>query len=245
MSYLDKVTTGPVCRPRRTLVYGCHGDGKSTWASKWPNALFLPTEDGTNDLNVARLPLFRSSIELINAINEVADSDFGTIVIDSIDWLEKLISEDLVRENFKTGYGQGPIEQARRIGVVLSSLERCTSSGKHVVLIGHAHQTTVTTPHGDAYTQWAPRLSKHSAAVVSEWADEMVFTRQVVGSKVKEVGLRELRVAVDTGERVLYTEGSTAFQGKHRHPSLKPQYKLSDVSSYLSDLGVNNNGSQS
>jgi hypothetical protein len=238
VSFLDKIITGPVKHPRRTLVYGCHGDGKSTWASKWDKPLFLPTEDGTNDLEVDRLPLFKSSLDLVQAIGEVAGSDYETVVLDSIDWLEKLISEDLVRENFKTGYGQGAIEQARRIGIVLTALEGCLAAGKHVVLIGHAHQTTVTTPHGDAYTQWAPRLSKHSAAVVSEWVDEMVFTRQVVRSKVKEVGLRELRVAVDTGDRVLYTEGSTAFQAKHRHPNLKPQYNLSDVSSYLTDLGV-------
>lgn len=241
MSILGTVTSGRVAKPRKTLIYGCHGDGKSTWASKWPKPLFLPTEDGTGDLDVTRTKLLKSPVEVVEVINEllaIEDSPYETVVIDSIDWLEKQIGEALHAEEFKTGYGQGAIETARRIGVVLKCLDRLIEKGIHVILIGHAEQRTFTTPHGDAFTQYAPRLTKHSAAVCSEWVDELVFSRQVVKSKVKEVGMKEIRLAVDTGQRVLYTEGSTAFQAKHRAQGLKPNYDLSDVSSYLSDLGL-------
>jgi hypothetical protein len=33
MTMLDKITTGPVRRPRRTLIYGTHGIGKSTFGA--------------------------------------------------------------------------------------------------------------------------------------------------------------------------------------------------------------------
>lgn len=236
MSFTDKLTRGVKVGARRTFVYGSHGDGKSTWASRWPDPVFICTEDGTNDLDVARTEVLRSSADVVSTVREAAGSDFSTIVLDSIDWAEKLVAEDLAAEDFQTGYGQGVVEQARRIGIILDALNSCISAGKDVVIIGHASQTTVTTPFGDAYTQYHPRLSRHSCAVVSEWCDELLFTRQVVGAKQKEVGLKKINVAVDSKKRILYTEGSAAFVAKHRSVGLAAQYDLSDIGSYLNDL---------
>ena len=239
MSFSDKLTKGIKAGPRRTFLYGSHGIGKSTWASKWPNPVFICTEDGTDDLDVTRTGVLESSLEIVSTIKEAAQSEFSTIVLDSIDWTEKLIAEDLVAEDFQTGYGQGVIEQARRIGIVLGALGECVSAGKDVVLLGHATTTTVTTPFGDGYTQYHPRLSRHSCAVVSEWCDELLFARQVVSSKQKEIGLKKVNVAVDAKKRVLYTEGSAAFVAKHRAAKLAAQYDLSDFGSYYNDLRGN------
>lgn len=239
MSFLATATTGIIHKPRRTFIYGSHGDGKSTWASRWPRPIFLPTEDGSNDLDVTRTSVLRNCDEIVQAVGEVEQSeDFDTLVLDSIDWAEKMVAEQLHAEDFKTGYGQGPIEQARRVGIILSRLDRVVGSGKNVVVIGHCEQRTVTTPAGEAWTQYAPRLTKHTSAVVSEWADEVLFTRQKVVTVTKEVGLREIRVGKDTGKRVLYTQGSTAWQAKHRHQNVKPEYDLNEVDEYLTDIGV-------
>ena len=55
MSILEKVKRGKVAKPRRICVYGSHGVGKTTWASRFPDALVIATEDGSGDIDVARL----------------------------------------------------------------------------------------------------------------------------------------------------------------------------------------------
>ena len=236
MSFLDNTTTGPQLRCRRTFLYGTHGVGKSTWASGWESPIFLPTENGCGDLDVTRTRLLESAKEVVEAITEVRSSDFKTLVLDSIDWTEKLIQRDLDKENFQDAFGRGAVEVNRRVSSILRLLDTVVAAGKHVVLIGHAEIKTVTRPDGTSWSAYQPKLTKHACASVCEWADELLFAQTVVLTQNKQVGLKQVSVGVDTGERVLYTEGTPAFQAKHRKVGLKPSYNLSEVSSYLNDI---------
>jgi hypothetical protein len=236
MSFLDSVTTGPQKRPRRTFLYGTHGVGKTTWAAGWKNAIFLPTENGCGDLDVTRTRLLTTAKEVVDAITEVRESDYETLVLDSIDWTEKLVQRDLDRENFQDAFGRGAVEVNRRVSSILRLLDTVIAAGKNVVLIGHAEVKTVTRPDGTSWSAYQPKLTKHAGASVCEWADELLFAQTVVLTQNKQIGLKQVSVGVDTGERVLYTEGTPAYQAKHRKIGLKPSYKLSDVSSYLNDI---------
>ncbi len=236
MSFLDSTTTGPQKRPRRTFLYGTHGVGKTTWAAGWENAIFLPTENGCGDLDVTRTRLLTTAKEVVDAITEVRSSDFKTLVLDSIDWTEKLVQRDLDKENFQDAFGRGAVEINRRVSSILRLLDTVIAAGKNVVLIGHAEIKTVTRPDGTSWSAYQPKLTKHAGASVCEWADELLFAQTVVLTQNKQIGLKQVSVGVDTGDRVLYTEGTPAYQAKHRKIGLKPSYKLSDVSSYLNDI---------
>ena len=236
MSFLDSTTTGPQKRPRRTFLYGTHGVGKTTWAAGWENAIFLPTENGCGDLDVTRTRLLTTAKEVVDAITEVRSSDFKTLVLDSIDWTEKLVQRDLDKENFQDAFGRGAVEINRRVSSILRLLDTVIAAGKNVVLIGHAEIKTVTRPDGTSWSAYQPKLTKHAGASVCEWADELLFAQTVVLTQNKQIGLKQVSVGVDTGYRVLYTEGTPAYQAKHRKIGLKPSYKLSDVSSYLNDI---------
>ena len=50
------VTSGVQAAPVKTVLYGPEGIGKSTFASHFPDPVFIDTEGGTKRLNVARLP---------------------------------------------------------------------------------------------------------------------------------------------------------------------------------------------
>ncbi len=236
MSFLENTTTGPQSRPRRTFLYGTHGVGKSTWAAGWDSPIFLPTENGCGDLDVTRTRLLESAKEVVDAITEVRSSDFKTLVLDSIDWTEKLVQRDLDKENFQDAFGRGAVEVNRRVSAILRLLDTVISAGKDVVLIGHSEIKTVTRPDGTSWSAYQPKLTKHACASVCEWADELLFAQVVVRTQNKQVGLKQVSVGVDTGERVLYTEGTPAYQAKHRKIGLKPSYELSDVTSYLNDI---------
>ena len=236
MSILEELTTGPVSKSRKTLLYGPHGIGKSTWASKWPNPVFVCTEDGSKDLDVTRTKLLTETTQVAQAIKEIHGSKFDTLVLDSVDWLEKLIQRDLDKEGFQDAFGRGTVEINRRVGSILRMLDEVVKAGKHVVILGHAEIKTVTRPDGASWSQYTPKLTKQAVASVSEWVDELLFANNVIRTQNKEVGFKSVAVGIDSGKRIVYTEGSATFQAKHRKASLKPFYELADVSTYLSDL---------
>ena len=46
MSLLQSIETGRSHRPRRVMLYGVHGIGKSTFGASAPQPVFIQTEDG-------------------------------------------------------------------------------------------------------------------------------------------------------------------------------------------------------
>lgn len=81
------------------LLYGSPKIGKSTFASRFPGALFLPTEPGLNHLEVFQAPAdgsgIRSWTQFREILTEVARGGhpFRTLVLDTADNAYKLCSE--------------------------------------------------------------------------------------------------------------------------------------------------------
>jgi len=232
MSYLDHLQSGIKQTKRRTLIYGLHGVGKTTWASEWPKPILLPTEDGFSHVDVTTGPILTSATNLITAINQVSESEFQTVIVDSIDWTEQIIQEELDNTGFDQSWGKGQIEVAKRMRAILKALDSCRANGKHVILIGHAEAKTVDRPDGLSYQTYAVKLGKHCSRVVSEWCDEMLFCQRDYLVRSQENG--KVGVGVDKGTRSIYTVGTPSFEAKNRIPNLPERFDLSDVDSYLS-----------
>ena len=60
-----QVIRGRQAKPRRVLLYGQEGVGKSTWAAASPKPIFLDFEDGLNDLDVDKSPRIGSYDECL------------------------------------------------------------------------------------------------------------------------------------------------------------------------------------
>jgi hypothetical protein len=173
MSILEKVQRGKVAKPRRICVYGSHGVGKTTWASRFPDALVIATEDGSGDIDVARLSV-DSALEVLQAANEASTSEFKTIIIDSIDWFEKFVEDALHAEGFQQDFGKGTVEVARRIGKLFEQLDLCIANGKTVILIAHEETKKVESVSGASWDRVQPKLSKKACGRLLEWADEVL-----------------------------------------------------------------------
>ena len=65
------VTTGVQPSPVKTVLYGPEGIGKSTFASHFPEPVFIDTEGGTKRLNVARLPQPTSWAMLLDKLEQM------------------------------------------------------------------------------------------------------------------------------------------------------------------------------
>ena len=116
MGLLQQVIRGCRPAPRRVMVYGVQGVGKSTFGAAAPRPIFIQTEDGLGEIAADKFPLATSTADVIAAIGELhsQEHDYGTVILDSADWLERMIWDDVCREyNAKYlekvdgGYGKG------------------------------------------------------------------------------------------------------------------------------------------
>ena len=208
MTFLEAVTTGiETDRPRKVVIHGLEGVGKSFWAARHDSPLFIRTEDGCGDLDVSRTPVIRSWGDLLGCVQEViiATAEEGcpykTVVLDSADWAESLGLKDIANRNFDTSFGQGSQEIERMFRRVLDGLSIICQNGCEVVVIAHSAMQPVRRTDGGEYDTMTPKLTKRSNAALKEWADEIAFLEQRVVVKQETGKFNSTRgIGVGTGD---------------------------------------------
>lgn len=225
MGLLKQVTKGKVKKPILAIIYGPDGVGKSTFGANAPNAIFLGTEDGTANLDVARFPKPKDFNDVITAVKELITEqhNYKTLVIDSLDWLETMVHSDICsRDGSKTinqaqgGYGNG-IEVAlsswRQLRDLLTELRE--KRQMNIILIAHSQVKDFHDPMQNmAYSQFLLKLNDKTAAMWREYVDAVLFARFEV-TAVKEKSDRKAKTFGD-GSRVIYTEERPGFKAKNR-----------------------------
>ena len=229
---LSGVISGKRTRPRRVLLYGTHGIGKSTWAASSPRPIALATEDGLDDIGCDRTPLLTSTTEVgqwLVALGSPEPHGYQTVVIDTLDWLEKLIWSATAREGGKDsiedfGYGKGYVYAMQRWEKLLRMLDGCRDAGLNVVLLAHAKVERFSPPDSDPYDRWQPDVHKTASALVQEWCDEVLFAKPQVDTiqraadtVVKDDKKAPKRTrAIGSGERIVYTSEAPTHAAKRR-----------------------------
>jgi hypothetical protein len=224
MSILTNIHKGKRIKPRRTILFGPHGIGKSTWASKWPSPLFLDLEGGVNDLDVESIRI-KSAMDVYGAVIELPSIDdlpYRTVVIDSSDWLEKLAWEHLCREADKPsiadfGFGTGYRKSSAFFAKVLSALDQVIEKGLHVLFLAHSTQTKVEPPDGESYHKYAPKLHEQTSSLIQEWADEVLLCNYKVMTIKKDEGFKKERhIVTKQADRVIHTSERPGWYAKNR-----------------------------
>jgi hypothetical protein len=222
---MNQISKGRKARPRRVMLYGTHGIGKSTFGAMAKKPIFVPTEDGLADIDCESFPLARSLGEVMAALESLysGDHDYRTVVIDSLDWLERLIwaevcADESVENIEKIGYAKGFAFAVDKWRAVLGALDALRSDrGMTVVLIAHAKIEKFENPETVPYDRYSPRLHKLASALVQEWADEVLFaTYKVHTIKVDEGFNKAKHNGVSTGERIIRTVERPAHVAKNR-----------------------------
>lgn len=222
---LDHIQRGITSAPRRVLLYGTHGIGKSTFGSMAEKPIFIQTEDGLGGIACDRFPLATQYGHVLNALSElyVEHHDYRTIVLDSLDWLERLIWTDVCQkrgvENIEdVGYAKGYVFALTQWREVLAGLDALRNDrDMSVILIAHAAIEKFANPETDTYDRYSPRLHKHASALVQEWCDEVLFATYSVHTKSTDEGFGRTRVqGIGTGERIIRTTERPAHVAKNR-----------------------------
>lgn len=207
----------------RVLVYGVEGVGKSTFAAGAPNPVFIQTEDGLGSLQVEHFPLARKVADVMDAISALyaEKHNFGTVVIDSLDWLDAAIQREIesTRDAKDLAYGKGAILQADKWREVLEGLNALRNDrGMAVILIAHTTIKRFDSPETEPYDRYVVKLQERSSALVREWCDAVLFANYRTIVKKDDVGFNKTsNRGISTGERLLFTSERPAFQAKNRY----------------------------
>lgn len=217
------VTAGIQTSPVKTVLYGPEGIGKSTFASHFPDPVFIDTEGGTKRLNVARLPQPTSWAMLLDEVAEVRKGSVpcGTLVIDTADWAERLCIQAVCArakvngiEDF--GYGKGYTYVKEEFSKLLDALEEVLNAGHNVVVLAHAAITKFEQPDAVGnYDRWGMKTSKQVAPLLREWCDMLLFANYKTVVEKAGSGPNAKNKA-SGGRRVLYTTHHPCWDAKNR-----------------------------
>lgn len=221
-----EIIRGKIPGAKKVVVYGPEGIGKSTFASQFPDPLFIDTEGSTKDMDVSRTEAPSSWAMLLEQIKYIKEHQelCKTLVIDTADWAEMLCVAHLCDKNQKNsieefGYGKGYVYLQEEFGRFLNLLEEVVKAGIHVVLNAHAKMRKFEQPDEmGAYDRWEMKLSKNVAPMVKEWADMVLFANyKTFVVNVDGQGAQKGKNKAQGGKRVMYTTHHSCWDAKNRY----------------------------
>jgi hypothetical protein len=226
----SRIVRGKESKPPRILLYGTEGIGKTTFAAGAPKPIFIPTEDGLGELEVDRFPLCEDFESVLGHLTWLIDGahDYETVVIDSLDWLERLIHDHVCMQNnvdtierVDGGYGRGYLAALAQWRKVLSFLQKLRDDRSMIVLlIAHAKIERFEDPETLAYDRYMPRLHRSSAALVTEWCDAVFFAHWRFALRVEQGTFgksRNIPMSGPNADRVMRVSGGPTCVAKNRY----------------------------
>ena len=216
-----EITNTRQARPQKVVIYGPEGIGKTTFASQFPDPLFIDTDDrGTSFIDARRLPYPKDWDELLNEVNFVATKrPAKTLVLDTMDKAELMAKEWLLKKhNWKlmdaAGYGTKYVAWTDEIIRLLNGLNLVTQAGINVVVVAHAKLVKREQPDEvGRYDRWELKLDRDkNSALLKEWADLLLFADY----KTTVVTDSNGHGKAQGGQRVMYTTHKPAWDAKNR-----------------------------
>jgi hypothetical protein len=156
------------------LLYGAKKIGKTSLASRFPNAIFLALEPGTKALSVFSRPVknFNELLEYVELLEK--DTRFATIVVDTVDIAyeyafeyickKKSIAHPSEEDDFGATWGEIKAEFKK---IVL----RLMSIGKGIIFISHDTERKIELRDGKEVERVQPTMSSQAMGVVEALVD--------------------------------------------------------------------------
>ena len=214
--------------PMAGLFHALHKVGKTTFASTFPKPLIADIENGCQFLTGKpdTVPWMNKDFPAIMVDLDMVCAEkhpYKTFVVDSIDWLEARIEEDVCKSNGvstinEIQWGKGRGLAMLRWSKVLEKLSYLRNERKmHIVLLAHSAIKRIEDPVFPSYDKWGLKMNDKSSALVCEWADiigYMHFKTEIQ----KEEGSwgKQTNKAVGGEERILSCAHRPAYLAGNR-----------------------------
>lgn len=214
------ITSGPTATAQKVVLYGVEGIGKSTFASRFPNAVFIDIEGSTKNMDVKRMPAPESWQMIMDEVEDVKQRhEFQTLIIDSGDWAERVCKEHLSVlskwTDSSNDYGAKYIALEKEFGQLVNKLTDVVEAGINVVVTAHAKLKKKEEPDQmGAYDRYQLKMEDRTGAMLKEWADMVLFanyeTTIVTDSKTNSK-------KATGGQRVMFAAHHPGWDAKNRH----------------------------
>ena len=226
VSQLPTVATQPIMSDPgklKILIHGAAGVGKTTFASRFPGALFIATEAGTTHVESSDVSV-NSWVEMVDVLKLIRDrapeyspdgnGPLRTVVIDTLDNAWKMCRDHMNKKNGieheqDLGFGKGS-------GMILREFERVfdliSKLGLGMVLITHTADLEYTDKRGRSHTKFVSKLPAKPRGYISGLVDVILFASIETGD--------------DSKRRVLRTDADENYEAKDRTGALPPTLPL-------------------
>lgn len=215
--------------PPRVVIHGAQKIGKSTFAAGAYNPIFIALEDGLSGIEVDAF----NGGQPLQSYQDVSDAlatlyaekhEFGTVVIDSTDWLEPLIWQHVCKKNNwasieAPGFGKGYVEANAVWREFLDKLNALrTERGMAVILIAHSQVKRFEAPDSEAFDRYELKMQKGALGLIVEWADAILYAQEETAIKKESSGFNGSRArGVSTGRRIVNCNAKPSFIAGNRY----------------------------
>lgn len=226
MLSLDSIRTGKSLNPPRIIVYGGPGLGKSTFAANAPKPIFIQTEDGLGNLDVAHFPQTKTA-EDVDAqlwLLMTEPHDYQTLVFDSLDWYERLLWDKVAKANGvaaieNINWGKGfvlVLNEWQAFLQKINQLSRTRNMG--IIYTAHSDVVKFIDPEKGEYNRYGIALHKQAAPLLIEDVDAILFAKKdgVVTTDKTKFGTETKRV-IGQGTRTVLTQEKPSATAKSRY----------------------------
>lgn len=221
---MEDLTNARQGKAPRILVHGVPGIGKSTFAATMPRPVFIQAEDGLAGIDAPAFPLAEQLSDIIEQLGVIyQNSDqFSTVVIDTIDAVERLIFKQVARDHDQSniediGYGKGYLYALSHWQQMLQALNALRDKGLAVCLLCHTSVKRFNSPITESYDRYELALHKAASALLVEWCDVLGFANWQVMTKSEDQGFNKKQTkGIGTGQRKLHLVERPAWIAKNR-----------------------------
>jgi hypothetical protein len=223
-----------------TVVMGDPGAGKTWFALSAPSPFLINADDGAAEI-LARKGL-EFSLDVVPGESVAADAEkwkevgqtlmqlrdadhnFKTVVIDSLDGMEKLFNASVCSDKDKQSmedfdYGKGYVFARGKLQKFLNILKQIRDQrDMEIIICAHTDIKDVNDPRVGTYSTHVLKLHKNSNGDVREWSDSLLFLAYA-HKKVHDRGkFGKVDSTLEQGEeRYLLTQGGRGVQCKNRY----------------------------
>jgi hypothetical protein len=225
--------------PNRYILHAVEGWGKTSFGAKFPKPIFIQSRGETGlqtliDANqLPATPHFPESHDWQNILGIVealtnGDHDYKTLVIDTLNGVERLCHEYVCQRDFGgewgdkgfASYQKGPEVSLSEWRLLLLALDKLREVKKMtIVCLFHTKVQKFSNPEGADFDRYQPDVDKRTWSFTGKWADVVLFGNfesAVTAVKENKKTGEQKGKGVGGQVRMIYTERHAAYDAKNR-----------------------------